>query len=166
MYMITIAFIGIGTNLGRLADSSRELPALISKSFFDRNLKITAQSVLWRSKAWPDPSQPEYLNAVFAVETQLSATDLMLTLLEIEQSFGRERSVPNAPRTLDLDLIAYGDEVIEEPDLIVPHPRAAERRFVMGPLSQLAPAWVHPVLGKTARALFEAATVGLDAHPV
>ena len=166
MYMITIAFVGIGTNVGRLADSSRELPALISKSFFDRNIKVTAQSDLWRSKAWPDPSQPEYLNAVFAIETQLSAAKLMHTLLEVEQSFGRERSVPNAPRTLDLDLIAYGDEVIDQIDLIVPHPRAAERRFVMGPLSQVAPAWVHPVFGKTALALFEAATVGLDAHPV
>ncbi len=152
--------------MGRLADSSRELPALMSESFSDRNLKITAQSDLWRSKAWPDPSQPAYLNAVFAIETQLSATELMRTLLEIEQSFGRERSVPNAPRTLDLDLIAYGVEVINQPDLIVPHPRAADRRFVMGPLSQVAPAWVHPVLGKTALALFEAATVGLDAHPI
>ncbi len=166
MCMITIAYVGLGTNVGRLADSSRELPALISKSFSDRNLEITAQSDLWRSKAWPDPSQPEYLNAVLAIETQLSATELMRTLLEIEQSFGRERSVPNAPRTLDLDLIAYGDQVIDEPDLIVPHPRAAERRFVMGPLSQVAPNWVHPVLGKTALALFEAATVGLDAHPI
>ena len=166
MCMITIAFIGLGSNVGRLADSSRELPALISNSFSDRNLKIMAQSDLWRSKAWPDPSQPEYFNAVFAIETQLSATELMRTLLEIEQSFGRERSVPNAPRTLDLDLIAYGDQVIDEPDLIVPHPRAAERRFVMGPLSQVAPNWVHPVLGKTALALFEAATVGLDAHPI
>lgn len=166
MYMITIALIGLGTNVGRLAESSRELPALVSKTFFDRNLKVTAQSDLWRSKAWPDPSQPDYLNAMFAIETHMSAAELMRTLLEIEQCFGRERSVPNAPRTLDLDLIAYGDEVIEEPGLIVPHPRAAERRFVMGPLSQVAPAWVHPVLGKTALALFEAATVGLDAHPL
>lgn len=166
MCLITIAFVGIGTNLGRLAGSSRELPALISKSFSNRNIKVIAQSDLWRSKAWPDPSQPEYLNAVFAIETQLSAAKLMHTLLDIEQCFGRERSVPNAPRTLDLDLVAYGDEVIDQLDLIVPHPRAAERRFVMGPLSQVAPAWVHPVFGKTALALFEAATVGLDAHPV
>ncbi len=166
MCMITMAYVGLGTNEGRLADSSSDLPTLISKSFSDRNLKITAQSDLWRSKAWPDPTQPEYLNAVFAIETQMSAADLMRRLLEIEQCFGRERSVPNAPRTLDLDLIAYGVEVIDKPDLIVPHPRAADRRFVMGPLSQVAPNWVHPVLGKTALALFEAATVGLDAHPI
>jgi 2-amino-4-hydroxy-6-hydroxymethyldihydropteridine diphosphokinase len=166
MYMITIAFIGLGSNVGRLADSSSDLPNLVSESFSQRDLKVTAQSNLWRSKAWPDPSQPEYLNAVFAIETQMSATELMQALLEIEQSFGRERSVPNAPRTLDLDLIAYGDEAIEEPGLIVPHPRAADRRFVMGPLSQVAPDWVHPVLGKTALELFETATVGLDAHPV
>lgn len=166
MYMNTIAFIGLGTNVGRLADSSSDLPALISKSFSDRNVEVKSQSDLWRSKAWPDPSQPEYLNAVIAIETQMSAAELMRTLLEIEQSFGRERSVPNAPRTLDLDLIAYGDQVIDQPGLIVPHPRAADRRFVMGPLSQVAPAWVHPVLGKTALTLFEASTVGLDAHPI
>ena len=166
MYMITIAIIGLGSNVALGEGSSSDLVRLLTKSFFDRGLKITAQSDLWRSKAWPDPTQPEYLNGVFVVETQLSATALMATLLEIEQKFGRERSVPNAPRTLDLDLIAYGNEVIDEPDLTVPHPRAADRRFVMGPLSQVAPSWVHPVLGKTALALFEVATVGLDAHPV
>lgn len=166
MYMITTAIIGFGSNVALGERSSSDLVPLLTKSFSDHDLKITAQSGLWRSKAWPDPSQPEYLNGVMVVETGLSASHLMHTLLKIEKAFGRERSVPNAPRTLDLDLIAYGDEVIDEPNLIVPHPRAADRRFVMGPLSQVAPDWVHPVLGRTALALLETATVGLDAHPV
>lgn len=166
MYMITIAIIALGSNVALREGSSSDLLTMLTESFYEHDLKVTARSDLWRSKAWPDPSQPEYINGVLTVETHLSPTALMATLLEIEQKFGRERSVPNAPRTLDLDLIAYGDEVIDAPDLIVPHPRAADRRFVMGPLSQIAPDWVHPVLGKTARALFEAATVGLDAHPI
>ncbi len=164
--MFTIAFVGVGSNVALNGGASSDLVSLLTKSFFEHGLKITGQSDLWRSKAWPDPSQPEYINGVLVIETEMSAATLMRTLLDIEQLFGRQRSVPNAPRTLDLDLIAYGDEVIDEPDLIVPHPRAAERRFVMGPLSQVAPTWVHPVIGKTALALFEAATVGLDAHPV
>jgi len=87
-------------------------------------------------------------------------------LSSIEQAFERKRIARNAPRTLDLDLIAYGRQVIEAPGLSVPHPRAHERRFVMGPLAEIAPAWVHPVLGKTAAELAASATVGTDAAPL
>ena len=80
--------------------------------------------------------------------------------------FGRGRAGPNAPRTLDLDLIAYGRQVIEAPGLILPHPRAAERRFVMGPLAEIAPGWRHPLLNRTAAELAASATVGVDAAPV
>jgi 2-amino-4-hydroxy-6-hydroxymethyldihydropteridine diphosphokinase len=90
----------------------------------------------------------------------------MQFLLEIEAQFGRERGLANAPRPLDLDLIAYGDLVEAGPDLILPHPRAADRRFVMGPLAEIAPDWVHPVLGQSAQALFEQASIGLDAEPI
>lgn len=147
-------------------EPSSALLSLLENSFVQNNITITAQSKLWRSKAWPDASQPDYINGVFVVETDRAAQALMLKLLDIERQFGRQRSVPNAPRTLDLDLIAYGNQVIDEPDLIVPHPRAAERRFVMGPLAQVMPDWIHPVLGVSASALFETATVGLDAHPI
>jgi len=80
--------------------------------------------------------------------------------------FGREHGLRNAPRTLDLDLIAYGRRVIDTPDLTLPHPRAPERRFVMGPLAQIAPAWTHPVSGLTAARMAATATVGTDAEPV
>jgi 2-amino-4-hydroxy-6-hydroxymethyldihydropteridine diphosphokinase len=84
----------------------------------------------------------------------------------IEQAFGRTRGTRNAPRTLDLDLIAYGREVGERDELILPHPRASDRLFVMGPLAEIAPGWRHPVLGETAEALAKAATVGVDARPL
>jgi len=79
----------------------------------------------------------------------LSARDLLVALLDLEKRFGRERPYPGAPRTLDLDLILYGDDVIESPDLVVPHPRFRERRFVLEPLAEIASDWRDPVTGRT-----------------
>jgi 2-amino-4-hydroxy-6-hydroxymethyldihydropteridine diphosphokinase len=87
----------------------------------------------------------------------------MAALGRIEEAFGRRRTVPNAPRTLDLDLIAYGREQGDCDGLILPHPRAADRKFVMGPLAEIAPEWVHPVVEGTAHELAATATVGKDA---
>ena len=100
------------------------------------------------------------------VRTALGPREVLETLLRIERRFGRDRSVANAPRTLDLDLIAHGRTVMDAPGLVLPHPRATERRFVMGPLAEIAPGWVHPVLGGTAAELAAAATVGADATPL
>ena len=83
-----------------------------------------------------------------------------------KRQFGRKRGLANAPRTLDIDLIAYGRRVIDAPGLSLPHPRAAERRFVMGPLAEIAPDWMHPTLDQTAAELAEQASVGADAAPI
>jgi 2-amino-4-hydroxy-6-hydroxymethyldihydropteridine diphosphokinase len=139
---------------------------LATEAICDYKMTVVIISTLWRSSAWPDPSLPPYLNGIVQIETTLDGHELLAALLEIESQFGRARSLPNAPRTLDLDLIALGDQIIDSPLLVLPHPRAAERRFVMGPLAQIAPHWVHPVLGKTASDLFQTATVGMDAVPV
>ena len=88
---------------------------------------------------------------------------MLAALLKLEAEMGRDRWAKNAPRTLDLDLIAYGRRVIDEPDLIVPHPRAHERLFVMGPLAEIAPEWTHPVLRATAAQLAASAPIGRDA---
>ena len=97
--------------------------------------------------------QPDFLNAVAVGETPLTARQLLDRLLAIEAERGRERPFPGAARTLDLDLILFGDQIIDEPDLIVPHPRFRERRFVLEPLSQIAPEMVDPVTGQTVEEL-------------
>jgi 2-amino-4-hydroxy-6-hydroxymethyldihydropteridine diphosphokinase len=104
--------------------------------------------------------QAMYLNAVLVGETALGARALLETLLAIEQERGRERPYVNAPRTLDLDLILMGDVVLEEPGLVVPHPRFRERRFVLEPLAAIAPDLRDPVSGKTAAELLAASVAG------
>jgi 2-amino-4-hydroxy-6-hydroxymethyldihydropteridine diphosphokinase len=126
---------------------------------------VRARSRLWRSAAWPDPGEPAFLNGVAIVETLLDPLALLATLHRIEASFGRVRSRPNAPRPLDLDLIAYGRSIRTDAPLL-PHPRAGERLFVMGPLAEIAPAWRHPITGARAQDLAASAPIGRDAHPV
>lgn len=93
--------------------------------------------------------QPLFLNAAAVGDTQLSAPAILDVLLSTEQRFGRERPYEHAPRTIDLDLILYGDQIINTPTLRVPHPRFRERLFVLEPLVEIAPGWIDPVTGKT-----------------
>jgi 2-amino-4-hydroxy-6-hydroxymethyldihydropteridine diphosphokinase len=154
---------------GNLAGDYPSLEALLEaalSSFPRAGLRIVRRSGWWRSAAWPDPNQPAYLNAVTIVETTLPPREVLAQILALEAEFGRNRGAANAPRTLDIDLIAYGRQVIDAPGLALPHPRAAERRFVMGPLAEIAPDWAHPTLGRTAAELAASATVGVDAEPV
>lgn len=153
---------------GNLAGDYPSLEALLEaalSSFPRAGLRIVRRSGWWRSAAWPDPSQPAYLNAVVIVETTLSPPEVLAAIHALEAEFGRKRGLANAPRTLDIDLVAHGRHAIDAPGLTVPHPRAAERRFVMGPLAEIAPEWTHPTLGTTARELASSASVGADAAP-
>jgi len=134
--------------------------------FAAEGLKIVAKSRWWASRAWPNPQDPAFINGVVVVETEDEPEPLMQRLSRIENHFGRQRSAPNAPRTLDLDLIAYGRLSGDLNGLHLPHPRSADRRFVMGPLADIAPHWIHPVAGQTAAALADLATVGQDAQPL
>jgi 2-amino-4-hydroxy-6-hydroxymethyldihydropteridine diphosphokinase len=102
----------------------------------------------------PDP-QPPYLNGAVVGETSLEPRALLDALLAIERERGRERLTPRAARTLDLDLILYGDRFLNGPDLVVPHPRFRERRFVLQPLAEIASDWIDPVTGKTVKELLE-----------
>jgi 2-amino-4-hydroxy-6-hydroxymethyldihydropteridine diphosphokinase len=156
--------IALGSNLaGRYGSSEALLEEALAR-FPAVGLKILKRSSWWRSAAWPDPNGPEYRNGVALVEANAPPEAVLARLLEIERAMGRARAERNAPRTLDLDLIAHGRERRDTPALVLPHPRAHERLFVMGPLAEIAPGWRHPVLGSTAAALAASATVGLDAH--
>lgn len=159
------AVVALGGDLSWGALSPVEILEAALAEFPGAGLPILARSAVWRSKAWPDPDQPDYRNAVVLVEPTLDPTAMLQALMAVEQRFGRVRSDRNAPRTLDLDLIAHGRNLRADADLMLPHPRAAERYFVMGPLAQIAPHWRHPLLGLSAQALAEKAPVGRDARP-
>lgn len=157
--------VALGCNDKGVWSSCRHALDAVLARFRSEGLDVVARSSWWRSMAWPDPADPAFLNGVVIVRTEHGPHELMQALGRIEDAFGRRRSTRNAPRTLDLDLIAYGREQGDCGGLILPHPRAAERRFVMGPLAEIAPDWVHPA-GGTATLLAKTASVGLDAHPI
>lgn len=158
--------IALGSNLAGTQGSCEALLEAALACFPAQGLTVTARSGWWRSAAWPDPTAPAYVNGVALVETALAPRETLEALHAIERQFGRERGEINAARTLDLDLIAYGRLILDEPGLHLPHPRAHERLFVMGPLAEIAPHWRHPAGGKTATALAADAPVGRESYPL
>ena len=156
--------VALGCSLAGAYPSREALLDAAVEALASEGLKVAACSSWWTSAAWPDPTAPAYLNGVALVETALLADAVLAALHRIEARFDRRRGQPNAPRTLDLDLVAHG-RTISEDGLVVPHPRARERLFVMGPLAEIAPGWRHPVGGRTAGELAAEATVGTDAAP-
>jgi 2-amino-4-hydroxy-6-hydroxymethyldihydropteridine diphosphokinase len=146
----TKAFIGLGANLGEpRAQVRRAMTALTSIP----ETRLLSTSSLYRSAPVSVGEQPDFINAVAEIETGLGARALLDELLAIEARFGRRRDFPGAPRTLDLDLLLYGDQVIAEPELVVPHPRMHERAFVLAPLSEIASAAIVPGKGAVAALL-------------
>jgi len=130
---------GLGGNLG---DPVAAFAAALSQ--LSRHYGITAvrPSSVYRTAPWGKVDQPEFLNMAVVVETSLPARDLLGLCLENERAGGRERRERWGPRTLDIDILTYGGETIDEPGLQVPHPRIAERAFVLAPLAEIAPEWV------------------------
>jgi 2-amino-4-hydroxy-6-hydroxymethyldihydropteridine diphosphokinase len=158
--------VALGSNLAGEYGSSCAVLYRALQAFGEIGLIVKEKSSIWRSSAWPDATEPPYFNAVAVMETGLSPRELLKALHGLEARFGRQRKAANESRVLDLDLIAYRRTVCDEPDLILPHPRAAERHFVMGPLAQIAPDWRHPVSGYPAVMLATAARIGRDAEPL
>ena len=150
----TKAFIGLGANLGDPESQVRRALAALAEL---PGTRLLAASSLYRSAPVGVIAQPEFINAVAAAETTLTARALLEALLAAERRFGRRRDFPGAPRTLDLDLLLYGDRVIAEPGLVVPHPRMHERAFVLAPLAEIAPDIAIPGKGR-AGALLAACT--------
>jgi 2-amino-4-hydroxy-6-hydroxymethyldihydropteridine diphosphokinase len=158
--------VALGSNRPGDHPSSEALLEAAVSQFPQAGLPVLARSRWWKSAAWPDPNANEYRNGIVIVETNDPPEAVLQALFAVERLFGRIRGAPNAPRTLDLDLIAHGRTVSAAPGLTLPHPRAHERLFVMGPLAEIAPDWRHPVNGKTAEELAASATVGRDARPM
>lgn len=133
-----IAYVALGANLG---DAAAAVRAAFDAVAGLPHTELIARSSLWRS-APVGATGPDFVNAVAALRTRLTAPDLLAALQRLEDAAGRQRPYPNAPRTLDLDLLRYGDGRIDSPALTLPHPRMMERAFVLRPLAELAPPWV------------------------
>jgi 2-amino-4-hydroxy-6-hydroxymethyldihydropteridine diphosphokinase len=133
---VTIAYVGIGSNLHQPADQVRRA---LQELATIRETRLRAQSSLYRSAPMGYAAQPDFVNAVAALDTTLSAEALFVEMSAIEKRHGRERTFANAPRTLDLDLLLFGTNTIQTENLVVPHPRMHERAFVLRPLLEIAP---------------------------
>lgn len=140
------AYIGLGSNLD---DPSAQVEAAVGALARLPHTRLTARSRLYRTAPWGEVAQPDFVNAAARLDTSLGAADLMQALLDIERAAGRVRGAQrHGPRVLDLDLLLYGDRRIDTADLAVPHPRLAERAFVLVPLREIAPALEIPGLGR------------------
>ena len=148
----------LGSNMG-----NRQQKMLQAIKHIERLIgKVIRQSNLYQTAAWGKTNQPDFLNQVIVVETNLSATETMQTILAIEEKLGRIRTVKNASRTIDIDILFFNKEIINQKDLSVPHPEIPNRRFVLVPLSELSPNMKHPVLNKTIHQLLEICPDKLD----
>jgi len=149
---VTLAYVGLGANLGDREASIRRAAELIG---------ATRLSPVIETEPWGYADQPRFLNAVAEIETDLAPRALLDRLLEVERELGRERTGPRyGPRTIDLDLLLYGDERVDEPGLQVPHPRLHERAFALAPLAALVPERKIPGNGTVQEAL-----AGLQSDP-
>jgi 2-amino-4-hydroxy-6-hydroxymethyldihydropteridine diphosphokinase len=157
-----IALIGIGANLpgpdGRTPIETCKRAVAMLDAFAD--VRLLGVSRWFETAPVPPSSQPPYVNAVASLMVDpslvINPEVLLARLMEVESACGRKRSTPNAARTLDLDIIGIGDLVRSAPDPVLPHPRAHLRAFVLAPVADIAPDWVHPILGKTAAELLAA----------
>jgi 2-amino-4-hydroxy-6-hydroxymethyldihydropteridine diphosphokinase len=153
--MSALAAIALGSNLeSRFGDREANLREAVRR--IESLGEVRAVSSFYDTEPVGYLEQPRFLNAALLLETEMEPRALMRKLLSIERAMGRERegAMPKGPRVIDLDLLLYGDWVLWAEDLILPHPRMEERRFVLEPLAEIAPDWVHPVLGVTVRGLF------------
>jgi 2-amino-4-hydroxy-6-hydroxymethyldihydropteridine diphosphokinase len=164
-------FLGLGGNMPseRFGPPRATLEAALS-ALKGHGVQICRRSRWYRSQPLPDDGQPWYVNGVSEIATTLPPGALLTLLLEIERTCGRERRKRWAPRTIDLDLLAYHEVsnwVCRAPAVpVLPHPRLHERAFVLAPLAELAPGWRHPVLGRTVEAMLEALPAGQYVAPL
>jgi len=152
-------FIGFGSNVGDRVDFCDRAVTLLGLL---PHSQVTGVSLLYETEPVNDGANPGdgwFLNGVVQLETDVTPQSLLSVLREIERSLGRDEENRSGPRTIDLDILFYGQHVIDEPGLIIPHPRLHQRRFVLMPLSELDPLWVHPIQKQTIIRLLAGVTV-------
>ena len=135
----------LGSNMG----NSAELLSNAIKQIENKIGPLLLSSNLYATAAWGNTSQPDFLNQVIKITTHLAAAETLAIILSIEKNMGRIRTTKNAPRIIDIDILFFNNEIINQCDLIVPHPEIQNRRFVLTPLQEIAPQMIHPVLNKT-----------------
>jgi 2-amino-4-hydroxy-6-hydroxymethyldihydropteridine diphosphokinase len=160
-------FIGIGANLPGPAGSPRATAEAALGALAAAGIAVRRRSRWYESAPVPPSDQPWYVNGVAEVATDLEPAALLAVLHRIEAEFGRTRTVANAARPLDLDLLAYDDRILDGiRGVMIPHPRMHERAFVLLPLAELAPGWRHPRTGRAISALIAALPPGAEARPI
>jgi 2-amino-4-hydroxy-6-hydroxymethyldihydropteridine diphosphokinase len=154
---MSTAYLSIGSNLGdRRANISQAIGALAQ-----RGIRVVKTSSIYETEPVGFRDQGWFLNCVVEVETSMEPEELLVSILQIEQSLGRRRSaqsVPMGPRIIDIDIILFGEHIIQSDDLQIPHPRMASRKFVLVPLDEIAPQAMHPALNKTLHQLLAETT--------
>jgi len=154
---MSIIYLALGTNLGHRLANLRAAVAALPPA-----VSVLAQSPVYETPPWGVAGQPAFLNMALKGETHLAPLALLAYLKQLETQLGRISSIRYGPRLIDLDILFYDDLVLDTPELTIPHPRLHERAFVLVPLADLAPALVHPALGKPVSRLLE----GVDANGV
>ena len=128
----------------------------IARKYIETQIgEIIKASSLYATAAWGNTNQPDFLNQVIILQSEFSAANTMKTILTIEENMGRVRTQKNAPREIDIDILFFNDDVINLPELVIPHPLLQERKFVLIPLNEIAPDFKHPILLKIAQELLE-----------
>lgn len=145
MQYMNKVFLLIGGNMGDRLQNLHQAISLLSAAVGP----VIQQSAVYETAAWGKTDQPAFLNQALLLSSRLSAQELIVTVLSVEEQMGRHRTEKFGPRVIDIDIMFYNEDVINEPHLTIPHPQMQNRRFALVPLNELAPQMVHPVLNKT-----------------